>query len=83
MNKPRVIWQHKGLGYRIVRSGPKDFALESLYFNAMGDESWTSATWLDKNEQTQCMDKLPEWALLSILEKLSRRRRRSRKAVRS
>lgn len=75
-SKPRVIWQDGKLGYRIVRTGPKVFTFESMFSDAMSDESWQDADWIDRSGQTGCMDKLPEWILLSILEKLSRRRRR-------
>lgn len=76
MSKPRVIWEDSEQGYRIVRTGPNVFTFESMFYDAMNDDSWQDADWIDKNDQTGCMDKLPGWTLLSILEKLSRRRRR-------
>lgn len=82
-NKPRVIWQDSVNGYRIVRHGSARFVIESMFHDEMGDESWRPCDWLDPEPTSDCMNRLPFDTMLSILEKLSRRRRRSRKAVRS
>lgn len=79
-SKPRVIWEDYDC--RIVRDGVRSFTVETMNLDALGAPSWVRIGWLQEEPSLPRMAaKMPMWALTSILEKLSRRRRR-RKASR-
>lgn len=70
-SKPRMIWQD-GNYLRIVRMKKNQYVVEVNGEDALGADAWVTSKITFHDEANTP----PNWVLISILEKLSRRRRR-------
>lgn len=82
-SKPRVIFESKPYEERIVRVGRDEYVFEARSLDAIGVERWVGVPRVANASDSSSFVQMPRWFWLEVLRKLSsRRRRRSRKAVR-
>ncbi len=78
-----MIFHSKVFGERIVRRGKDDFVYEAQGEDALGVDRWVGVARVANASDNSSFVQMPRWFWMEVLRKLSRRRRRSRKAVRS